>query len=202
MNYSSAVGLSVHQTVSLIMATKPLNVIVGQPTTDTMNKMVEQMTQMVAPVKTSVWGGLHGSLTLVLDGAGYTTITKGAITSTAPVAQPDTANKKITATPTSLQILTLQEETKKLLREFDLQEVVTNIGVQQLVNSAEEQYINRGSGPFVPSIFFLARPFFLFFVLAGIAGIANTQKQTDAEQRENKERTKREQRENKERPFF
>jgi hypothetical protein len=164
MNYSLAVGLSVHQTVSLIMATKPLNVIVGQPTTDTMKKMVEQMTQMVAPVKTSVWGGLHGSLTLVLDGAGYTTITKGAITSTAPVAQPDTANKKITATPTSLQILTLQEETKKLLGEFDLKEVVTNIGVQQLVNSVEEQYINRGSGPFVPSIFFLARPFFSFFL--------------------------------------
>ena len=40
---------------------------------------------------------------------------------------------------------------------------------------------DRGSGPFVPSIFFLARPFFLFFVLAGIA---NTQKQTDDEQRE------------------
>jgi hypothetical protein len=53
MNYTSASGSSVHQTVSLIMAAKPLDIIVGQPTTDTMNKMVEQMAQMVAPVKTT-----------------------------------------------------------------------------------------------------------------------------------------------------
>jgi len=59
MNYTSATGSSVHQMVSLIMAAKPLDVIVGQPTTETMNKMEEQMTQMVALVKTSAWGGRH-----------------------------------------------------------------------------------------------------------------------------------------------
>jgi len=39
MNYTSATGSSVHQTVSLIMATKPIDVKIGQPTTETMNKM-------------------------------------------------------------------------------------------------------------------------------------------------------------------
>jgi hypothetical protein len=43
MNYTSATGSSVHQMVSLIMAAKPLDIIVGQPTTETMNKMVEKM---------------------------------------------------------------------------------------------------------------------------------------------------------------
>jgi N-dimethylarginine dimethylaminohydrolase len=38
-------GTSLHQTVSLIMAAKPLDVIVGQPTTETMNKMVEHILQ-------------------------------------------------------------------------------------------------------------------------------------------------------------
>jgi hypothetical protein len=52
MNYTLATGSSVHQTMSLIMASKPLDKIVGQPTTKTMNKMVEQMAQMVALVKT------------------------------------------------------------------------------------------------------------------------------------------------------
>ena len=52
MNYTLATGSSVHQTMSLIMAAKPLDKIVGQPTTKTMNKMVEQMAQMVALVKT------------------------------------------------------------------------------------------------------------------------------------------------------
>jgi hypothetical protein len=33
MNYTSATGSSVHQTASLIMVAKPLDVIIGQPTT-------------------------------------------------------------------------------------------------------------------------------------------------------------------------
>ena len=59
MNYTSATGSSVHQTVSLIMAAKPLDIIIGQPTKNTMNKMVEQMAQMVAPVKNTAWVGHH-----------------------------------------------------------------------------------------------------------------------------------------------
>ena len=43
MNYTLASGSSVHQMVSLIMAAKPLDIIVGQPTMDTMNNMLEQM---------------------------------------------------------------------------------------------------------------------------------------------------------------
>mgnify|MGYP006146177255 FL=1 len=125
------------------MAAKPLDVIVGQPTTETMNKMVEQMAQMVALVKTTAWGGRHGSLALVLDDADYSSITKAKITSTTPVNQPDTINKSITATSTPLEILTFQEETKKLQKEFDLQEAVTNFGVQRIINSVEEQYIEE-----------------------------------------------------------
>jgi hypothetical protein len=46
-----------------------------------------------------------------------------------------------------------------------------------------EFHASRGSGPFVPSnLFIFGAPLFpLFFVLAGIT---NTQKQTDAKQRE------------------
>jgi hypothetical protein len=65
MNYSSATGLSIHQTVALIMLAKLLYLIVGQPTTKSMDRMTEQMAQMVAPVKTTAWGGLHGSPALV-----------------------------------------------------------------------------------------------------------------------------------------
>ncbi len=125
------------------MAAKPLDIIVGQPTTDTMNKMVEQMAQMVAPVKTTPWGGNHGSLALVLDDVDYLSITKAKITSTKPVTQPDAINKGITATSTRLEILTFQEETKELQKEFDLQEAVTNISVQCIIDSVEEQYIKE-----------------------------------------------------------
>ncbi len=143
MNYTSATSSSFCQTVSLIMVTKPLDIIIEQPTTETMNKTVEQMAQMVAPVKTTAWGGCHGSLVLVLNNADYSSFTKARITSTTPVTQPAAINKGITATSTPLKILTFQEETKKLQKEFDLQEVVTNIGVQCIIDSIEEQYIKK-----------------------------------------------------------
>jgi hypothetical protein len=80
---------------------------------------------------------------LVLDNADFSSITKMCITSTMPFTQPDAINKGITATSTPLEILTFQEETKKLQKEFDLQEAVTNIGVQRIINSVEEQYIKE-----------------------------------------------------------
>jgi hypothetical protein len=82
MNYFSAGGLSVHVKVNLIMVTKLLNTIVGQLTTKSMDPMMEQMVQMVTPVKKTAWGGLHGSLALVLDSVNYATVTRQAVTST------------------------------------------------------------------------------------------------------------------------
>jgi hypothetical protein len=70
-------------------------------------------------------------------------ITKAKITSTKPVNQPDTINKGITATSAPLEILTFQKGSKKLQKEFDLQEAVTNIGVQRIINCVKEQYITE-----------------------------------------------------------
>ena len=97
---------------------------------------------MVAPVKTTAWGGHHGSHALVLDEADYSSITKAKISSTKPVNQPDTINKGITATSTPLEILTFQEETKKLQKEFGLQEAVTNIGLQCIIDCSKNSTKN------------------------------------------------------------
>jgi hypothetical protein len=144
MNNTLASSALVHQTVNLIMSAKPLDVIVGQPTTESMNKMTEQMAQMVAPVKTTAWGGRHGSLALVLDTADYRTITKSSTQTTALVTQPDAINSGITNTSTQFEILTFQAETKALQKEFDLQEAVTNIGVQRIIDSVEENFFTKG----------------------------------------------------------
>ena len=64
------------------------------------------------------------------------------VTSTKPANQPDAING-ITAASSHLKILTFQEETKKLQKEFDLHEVVTNIGVQRIVDSIKEQYFEE-----------------------------------------------------------
>jgi hypothetical protein len=143
MNYSSAGSSSVNATVNLIMAAKLLNVIVGQPTTATMNKMTEQMAQMVAPVKITAWSGLHGLLALVLDNADYEIITKAVVTSTARLGQPATVNPKIKDDTSQVNLLTFQAETKKLQKECNLQEAVTTIGVQPIIDSVEEQYVKE-----------------------------------------------------------
>ena len=72
MNLSSVTsGLSTWETVHIVMAAKPLYVIVGQPTTQFMNHMTEQMAKIVAAVETTAGGGLHGCLVLVLDDVDY-----------------------------------------------------------------------------------------------------------------------------------
>jgi hypothetical protein len=143
MNYSSAGGSSVHVTVNLIMAAKPLDTIVGKPTTKSMDRMMEQMVQMVAPVKTTAWGGLHGLLALVLYDVNYATITRRAVTLTARLVQPPSVNPAIKDNILQRELLRLQANTKNLQKAFGLQEAITNIGVQHIINNIEEQYVKE-----------------------------------------------------------
>jgi hypothetical protein len=143
MNFSSATGSSVYQIVTLIMLAKPLDVIVSQPTTDSMDRMMEQIAQMVPLVKTTTWGDLHGSLAFVLNNKDYATVTKNIVTLLAPLTKPTTINPKINKLSNPYEILTLQEEIKTLQKEFKLQEAVTTIRVQRIIDSVEEQYVKK-----------------------------------------------------------
>jgi hypothetical protein len=114
MDYSSAGGSSIHMTVNLIMVAKRLDVIIGQPTTASMDKMTEKMAQKVAPVKTTAWGGLHGSLALILDKVDYKIIMKAVVKSTTRLGQLALVNPKINNTTSQLDLLTLQAKKKRL----------------------------------------------------------------------------------------
>jgi hypothetical protein len=123
------------------MAEKPLNTIMGQPMIKSLDRMTEQMAQMVAPVKMRAWGGLHGSLVLVLNDVNYATVTCQAVKLTDHLVQPPAVNPAIKADTPQRKLLRLQAETKDLQKAFELQEAITNIGVQHIINSVEEQYI-------------------------------------------------------------
>ncbi len=125
------------------MLAKPLDIIVGQPTTKSLDRMMQQIAQMVAPVKTTAWGSLHGSLALVLDDLDYAMVTKNITPSLAPLSKPTTINPKINKLSTPYEILTLQEEMKTLQKEIELQKAVTTIWVQHIIDSIEEQYIGE-----------------------------------------------------------
>ena len=120
-----------------------IRIIVGQPTTKTMNRMMEQMAQLVAPVKTTAWGGLHGLLALVLDDTDYALITNNMIKTADALIKPVSINPKINDKSTPHEILTLQDKWKTLQKEFDLQEAVTSIGVQRIIECVEEQYVEE-----------------------------------------------------------
>jgi hypothetical protein len=143
MNFSLATGSSIHQTGALIMSAKPLNVIISQPTTNSMDRMMEQMAQIVAPVKTTAWVGLHGSLALILVDADYATVTKNIVILLVPLIKPTMINPRINKQSNPYEILTLQEEMKTLQKEFKLHEAVTSIGVQCIINSVKEQYVKE-----------------------------------------------------------
>jgi hypothetical protein len=114
MNYSSAGASSVHATVNLIMAAKPLDTIAGQPTAKSMVRTMEPMAQMIAPVKTTAWGGLHGSLALVLDEVDYATITRQAVKSNNHIVQPLAVNLAFDDDTPQHKLLCLQVVTKDL----------------------------------------------------------------------------------------
>ncbi len=52
-------------------------------------------------------------------------------------------NPKINELSNPYAILTLQEKIKTLLKEFELQEAVTTIGVQRIIGSVKEQYLKE-----------------------------------------------------------
>jgi hypothetical protein len=98
---------------------------------------------MVGPIKTTAWGGLHGSLALILDDAEYALITKNVIKTVDALIKPVSINPKINDKSSPYIILTLQDKWKTLQKEFDLQEAVASIGVRRIIECVEEQYVEE-----------------------------------------------------------
>lgn len=87
--------------------------------------MTEQMAQMVTPVKTTAWGGLHNSLALVLDDTEYAIVTRNTFTMTNCIVQPPAVHPNITDTTTPTELHRLQAKTTKFQQAFDLQQAIT-----------------------------------------------------------------------------
>eukprot|EP00804_Cyclotella_cryptica_P026879 CCRYP_017595-RA/>CCRYP_017595-RA protein AED:0.44 eAED:0.44 QI:0/-1/0/1/-1/1/1/0/180 len=75
MSLPTANEATVYEAVRAIVTPLPLNKIVGQPTTSTVNHLWQQIAKIAAAVKTTSWGGRHGHLALVLTDAEYRTVT-------------------------------------------------------------------------------------------------------------------------------
>jgi hypothetical protein len=78
-------------------------------------------------------------LTLVLNDVDYATITRQAVTLIARLVQPPAVNPAIKNDTPQCELLGLQADTKNRQKVFDLQEAITNIGLQRIINRVEEQ---------------------------------------------------------------
>lgn len=123
----------------------PLDIIVGQPTTQSMNLMTDQLAKMCAAVRTTAFGGKHGSLAAVLDDPEYQTVTTNTSSSTTPLTEPALVSTSLAKEATPYEILQAQETAHKAKKAFAIQEAVREIGVERIVASVEEQYIEEQS---------------------------------------------------------
>jgi len=75
MSSPTANEATVYEAVRAIVTPLPLDKIMSQPTTSTVNHLRQQIAKITAAVKTTSWGGRHGHLALVLTDPEYRTIT-------------------------------------------------------------------------------------------------------------------------------
>ena len=122
------------------MAENPLDRIIRQPTTKTMNIMTKQMAKMVSAVKTTKWRGKQRSLPLILGGDDYITVTRDATETIHRLSKPAPVNEDITTFSTPFKILTLQESKNAKKGAYKLQEAATEIRVEQIIECIKEKY--------------------------------------------------------------
>ena len=125
-----------------IMA-KPIDKMVGHPTTTSHKHLVNQLAQAAGDIESTAWGGNHGTIALVLEDGPYQTLTGDANLSTAWQDQPDAVHPDIDARTTKFDMLTLQEEQKLVIMEYQQQVAVDNTLKECLINSVDDQYIEE-----------------------------------------------------------
>ena len=79
---------AVREAIRAIIAPMPIDKIIGQPTNSTVNLLKQQVTKIVAAVKTTSWGGRHGHLALILHDDGYHLVTGNATLMTTYLVVP------------------------------------------------------------------------------------------------------------------
>ena len=78
MTEASSTKAGIRERIRLQTMQMPLDKIIGQPTTTTVNHLKQQIAKIAAAVKTTKWGGRHGHLALVLNNTSYHAVTDNA----------------------------------------------------------------------------------------------------------------------------
>ena len=136
MSSPTANKATVHEAVRAIVSPLPLDKIVGQPTTSTVNHLRQQIAKIAAAVKTTSWGGRHGHLALVLTDAEYRTVTGNPDITIARLPTPPIVAAGLTNTTTLTNRASITGLHNLACQEFWKQEAVDALIVDKIVRDA------------------------------------------------------------------
>ena len=122
---------------------KPIDKMVGHPSTTSHKNLVNQLAQAAGDIKSTEWGGNHGTIALVLEDEPYQTLTGDLNLSTAWQNMPDAVHPDIDARTSNFELLTLQEEQKLTITEYQQQVAVDNTLKECLIKAVDEQDIEE-----------------------------------------------------------
>ena len=115
--------------------------VVGQPSLTLVRILVDELTKIVAGCKTSKWGRKHGHLKVVLGKDKYRLVLAQPNLDCTVVGKPPIAPTDFVANEDANAAKTKKAAHKILWREYQMQEAVNKIGVEQIVDAIDAQYI-------------------------------------------------------------
>ena len=125
------------------MTAVPLHAIVGQPTLQAVQKLVEQLSAYSSHFHTNVWDGRHGHLSLVLDQAKMRVVTNTAALDCSRLTKPELVHPGITRDTKGRDLLEYQEKQKQKWSEYYFMLVVDAVAVEAIAAAVDEQYIDE-----------------------------------------------------------
>ena len=136
MSAPTANEATIYEAVRAIVTPLPLDRIVGQPTTATVNHLRQQLAKIAAAVKTTSWGGRHGHLALVLTDAEYRTVTGNPDSVVDRLPTPPIVATGLTNSTTLTNRTTITGLHNLACQEFWKQEAVDSLIVDKIVREA------------------------------------------------------------------
>ena len=142
MTEASSTEAGIREGIWLQTMQMPLDKIIGQPTTTTVNHLKQQITKIAAAVKTTKWGGRHRHLALVLDNMSYQAVTgnatlpDGSTNNTDQLHAPPIVPVGITNSTTVVNKIRIMATHTLAQQEFWKQEAIDAVLVEQITKES------------------------------------------------------------------
>ena len=134
----------IRESVKASMEDRPLDMMVGPPTTEKMDAITEQLAKSMAGVRINAaqWAaGKFGCLPLALEDDDLKIATNRALVSNAQLTEPATIHPSIVDDTKQKDLLRLTKVQDERWAAYHIQDAAIEIGVSMLVANVEAQYL-------------------------------------------------------------